>query len=178
MSYKRALWHSGLTYQQTCTHCRTVLRYTDYSLGFRAWYPDGFVYCPKCNGPLRHNELYAINEDGTPMYPQSSAQQIYNQPPDQQQMPQQPMNQQPMNQPPMNQPPMYQQPVNQPFAQEPAPQQPVILDPVGAPQPPVQQPEAVQTDAQIPVKYFCVNCGRSYTPGYDHFCSNCGTKLD
>ena len=169
MSYKRALWHSGLTYQQTCTHCRTVLRYTDYSLGFRAWYPDGFVYCPKCNGPLRHNELYAINEDGTPMYPQSSAQQIYNQPPDQQQIPQPPM-----NQPPMPQPPMNQQPVNQPFA----PQQPVILDPVGAPQPPVQQPEAVQTDAQIPVKYFCVNCGRSYTPGYDHFCSNCGTKLD
>ena len=88
------------------------------------------------------------------MYPQASAQQIYNQPPDQQQMPQQPM--------------------NQPFA----PQQPVNLDSAGAPQPPVQQPEAVQTDAQIPVKYFCVKCGRSYTPGYDHFCSNCGTKLD
>ena len=70
MAFKRAMWHSGLTYQQTCSHCRMVVRYTDYNLDFRPWYPDGFVYCPRCRGPMRHNELYAINPDGTPMYPQ------------------------------------------------------------------------------------------------------------
>ena len=70
MAFKRAMWHSGLTYQQTCSHCRMVVRYTDYNLDFRPWYPDGFVYCPRCRGPMRHNELYALNPDGTPMYPQ------------------------------------------------------------------------------------------------------------
>ena len=61
MGFKRAEWHSGLTYQQTCENCKTVLQYTDYSLDFRPWYADGFVYCPKCKTPLRHNENYAIN---------------------------------------------------------------------------------------------------------------------
>ncbi len=70
MAFKRALWHSGLTYQMQCTTCRTLVRYTDYSLDFRPWYPNGFVYCPKCKTPLRHNELYAINPDGSPYYPQ------------------------------------------------------------------------------------------------------------
>lgn len=46
---------------QTCYHCRNVVRYTDYNLDFRPWYPDGFVYCPRCKGTLRHNEMYAIN---------------------------------------------------------------------------------------------------------------------
>jgi predicted amidophosphoribosyltransferase len=62
MGYKRANWHSGLTYMQTCEECKQIVRYTDYSLGFRPWYPDGFVYCPKCKTPLRHNENYAINQ--------------------------------------------------------------------------------------------------------------------
>lgn len=70
MAFKRALWHSGLNYQQQCRTCRSVVRYTDYSLDFRPWYADGFVYCPKCKTPLRHNEGYAINEDGTPYYQQ------------------------------------------------------------------------------------------------------------
>lgn len=74
MAFKRALWHSGLTYQQTCYHCRAVVRYNDYQLDFRPWYPDGFVYCPRCRGPLRHNELYAINPDGSPYYQQPVAQ--------------------------------------------------------------------------------------------------------
>ena len=74
MAFKRALWHSGLTYQQTCYHCRALVRYTDYQLDFRPWYPDGFVYCPRCKGPLRHNELYAINPDGSPVYEQPVAQ--------------------------------------------------------------------------------------------------------
>ncbi len=33
----------------------------DDKLDFRPWYADGFVYCPKCKKPLRHNESYAIN---------------------------------------------------------------------------------------------------------------------
>ena len=61
MAFKRALWKSGLTYQQPCRSCRTIVTYTDDVLDFRPWYPDGFVYCPKCKTPLRHNEMFAIN---------------------------------------------------------------------------------------------------------------------
>lgn len=60
-AFKRANWHSGLTYRQTCPLCKTVSEYTDVQLGFRPWFPDGFVYCPTCKKPLRHNENYAIN---------------------------------------------------------------------------------------------------------------------
>ncbi|MBQ3574077.1 MAG: hypothetical protein IJA26_00270 [Clostridia bacterium] len=35
--------------------------------GFRPWYPDGFVYCPTCKKPLRHNENYAIDADPAPL---------------------------------------------------------------------------------------------------------------
>ncbi len=66
MGFKRAEWHSGLTYQQTCEQCKTVLQYTDYSLDFRPWYADGFVYCPKCKTPLRHNENYALGNNNEP----------------------------------------------------------------------------------------------------------------
>ena len=68
MAFKRAQWHSGLTYIQECTHCHTKFKYTDYSLDFRPWYADGFVYCPKCKSPCRHHENYAVNEDGTYVY--------------------------------------------------------------------------------------------------------------
>ncbi len=60
--FKRANWHSGLIYQQTCSCCNTVVKYIDYELDYRPWYPNGFVYCPKCQTPLRHNENYAISE--------------------------------------------------------------------------------------------------------------------
>ncbi|MBQ3116392.1 MAG: zinc ribbon domain-containing protein [Clostridia bacterium] len=59
--FKRANWHSGLTYRQVCSQCKTVVEYDDKKLGFRPWYPDGFVYCPTCQTPLRHNERHAIN---------------------------------------------------------------------------------------------------------------------
>ena len=65
MAFQRALWHSGLTYQQICCNCHTLVRYMDDKLDFRPWYPDGFVYCPKCRNPLRHSETFAINADGT-----------------------------------------------------------------------------------------------------------------
>jgi len=61
--FKRANWHSGLTYEQTCDSCKTVVRYTDHKLDFRPWYADGFVYCPKCEKPLRHRETYAIDKN-------------------------------------------------------------------------------------------------------------------
>lgn len=61
MAYQRAQWKSGLTYQQTCENCRTVVRYMDDKLDFRPWYADGFVYCPTCHSPMRHNERYAID---------------------------------------------------------------------------------------------------------------------
>ena len=61
MGYKRAEWHSGLTYRQTCQQCKATVEYTDMVLDFRPWYADGFVYCPRCNTPLRHHEQYAIN---------------------------------------------------------------------------------------------------------------------
>lgn len=68
MAFKRALWTSGYTYRITCPNCRTVTDYTDRQLDFRPWFPDGFVYCPRCRKPLRHNEIYAINPDGTNVY--------------------------------------------------------------------------------------------------------------
>ncbi len=59
--FKRAEWKSGLTYRQTCKECKNVVTYTDDILDFRPWYPDGFVYCPRCNTPLRHRENFAID---------------------------------------------------------------------------------------------------------------------
>lgn len=59
--FKRAGWHSGLTYRQVCDQCKTQVEYMDDKLDFRPWFADGFVYCPKCKKPLRHNERYAID---------------------------------------------------------------------------------------------------------------------
>ena len=61
MGYQRAKWRSGLTYRQTCELCNTTVQYQDDKLGFRPWFPDGFVYGPTCKKPLRHNEEYAID---------------------------------------------------------------------------------------------------------------------
>lgn len=66
MAYQRALWKSGLTYQQTCRTCNTTVTYMDNILDFRPWFPDGFVYCPTCKNPLRHHERYAINSIPAP----------------------------------------------------------------------------------------------------------------
>ena len=61
MAYQREEWHSGLTYQQICETCKNPVKYTDWDLDFRPWYPDGFVDCPVCKCHLRHNEKYAID---------------------------------------------------------------------------------------------------------------------
>lgn len=40
----------------------------DDKLDFRPWYADGFVYCPNCRRPVRHNELHAVaTADGQPI---------------------------------------------------------------------------------------------------------------
>ena len=165
MAFKRALWTSGYNYRITCPYCRAVRIYTDRELDFRPWYPDGFVYCPRCRKPLRHNEIYAIHPDGSPVYSNRgeadmSIREGYynaygvNQPV---QQPQYPQAQQPV--PPVQQPaPPMQQPAQEP--QQPAQD--------------MQQPVQEQQPAQA----FCTNCGRPYTIGTDHFCSGCGTKLD
>ena len=74
MGYKRATWHSGYTYRQTCPKCQNEMLYTDHQLGFRAWFPDGFVYCTRCKAPLRHNECYAIDSPAAKAAPQIPAQ--------------------------------------------------------------------------------------------------------
>lgn len=63
MTYSRERWHSGLIYRQTCSECNTTFSYDDYKLDYRPWFADGFVYCPKCRKPLRHNENFAIKEE-------------------------------------------------------------------------------------------------------------------
>ena len=61
MGYQRAEWRSGLRYKQTCIQCNTTIIYMDDKLDFRPWFPEGFVYCPTCKKPLRHNEAYAMD---------------------------------------------------------------------------------------------------------------------
>ena len=38
-----------------CESCACLFEYKLANLGFRAWYPNGFVYCPKCKKPIRHH---------------------------------------------------------------------------------------------------------------------------
>ena len=42
-------------YTTQCESCGLIFDYQRSDLGFRAWYPDGFVECPSCNRPHRHN---------------------------------------------------------------------------------------------------------------------------
>lgn len=37
-----------------CEYCYYEFDYHTYDLGHRSWYPHGFVYCPRCNKPLKH----------------------------------------------------------------------------------------------------------------------------
>ena len=42
-------------YRIKCEYCMTIFTYEQEDLGYRLWYPHGFVYCPTCKKPLRHN---------------------------------------------------------------------------------------------------------------------------
>ena len=68
MTFKRAVWSSGYNYHVRCPYCTTNVTYIDKNLDYRPWYPNGFVYCPICHKPLRHNEIYAVGADGKPVY--------------------------------------------------------------------------------------------------------------
>lgn len=39
-----------------CEYCKTKFDYKYNDVGYRMWYPDGFVYCPNCKKPLRHSD--------------------------------------------------------------------------------------------------------------------------
>ena len=68
MAFKRALWTSGYEYRARCPYCGNGISYTDRQLDFRPWYPNGFVYCGVCRKPLRHSEIFAVDESGAPVY--------------------------------------------------------------------------------------------------------------
>ncbi len=68
MTYKRQLWTSGYEYRARCPYCGVNLSYTDRQLGYRSWFPNGFVYCPGCRHPIRHNEMFAVHPDGSPVF--------------------------------------------------------------------------------------------------------------
>lgn len=53
-----------LKFRIKCEYCCTVFTYEQSDLGYRPWYPKGFVYCPKCQRPLRHHpELYLVKDE-------------------------------------------------------------------------------------------------------------------
>ena len=53
-----------LKFKIECEYCKTVFTYEQEDLGYRLWYPHGFVYCPKCQKPLRHDpDKYAIKDE-------------------------------------------------------------------------------------------------------------------
>ena len=165
MSYQRVTWHSGLNYRAVCPNCRNYTAYTDYQLGFRPWYPDGFVYCGVCRHPIRHHENNAVNPDGTPYFPF------------------------PIRTPP---PPGYiaypieslrlypEYPNAQPNGAQPNAAQPNTAQPNAAQPNAVQQSgfsepavgQTVQSDRR-----FCHVCGREFIRGQAKFCAGCGTKL-
>ena len=37
-----------------CEHCVCEFDYQREDLGYRLWFPKGFIYCPKCKHPIRH----------------------------------------------------------------------------------------------------------------------------
>ena len=55
---------SNKKFRIKCEYCLTQFTYEQEDIGYRLWYPHGFVYCPRCNKPLRHNpELNMINDE-------------------------------------------------------------------------------------------------------------------
>ena len=55
-----------------CEYCYFEFDYHTYDLGHRAWYPHGFIYCPRCKKPIRHRLEYEVINN--PVYAQMSNQ--------------------------------------------------------------------------------------------------------
>ena len=148
MAFKRALWSSGYKYKMRCPYCGTNNEYTDKALDFRAWYANGFVLCANCRKPLRHNEIYAVDNDGNPIFrsqaeADASVEKGYLRS--------------------VGYPESAQNVHTAQNADSPAEVQ--AAAPAAA---------AVDADAEI---CYCNKCGRKYRKGTDLFCSGCGNKL-
>ena len=48
------------TFHCKCEYCYFEFDYHTYDLGHRAWYPHGFIYCPRCKKPIRHRLEYEV----------------------------------------------------------------------------------------------------------------------
>ena len=48
------------TFHCRCEYCYFEFDYHTYDLGHRAWYPHGFIYCPRCKKPIRHRLEYEV----------------------------------------------------------------------------------------------------------------------
>ena len=57
------------TFHCRCEYCYFEFDYHTYDLGHRAWYPHGFVYCPRCHRPLRHKLEYEVITSVQPSQP-------------------------------------------------------------------------------------------------------------
>jgi len=57
------------TFHCRCEYCYFEFDYHTYDLGHRAWYPHGFVYCPRCHKPLRHKLEYEVIKYAQPQQP-------------------------------------------------------------------------------------------------------------
>ena len=57
------------TFHCRCEYCYYEFDYHTYDLGHRAWYPHGFVYCPRCQKPLRHKLEYEVLTSVAPAQP-------------------------------------------------------------------------------------------------------------
>ena len=56
--------HKKAKFRIKCEYCLCEFTYESEDLGFRPWYPKGFVYCPECRKPLRHDPVkYVIKEN-------------------------------------------------------------------------------------------------------------------
>lgn len=62
------------TFHCRCEYCYFEFDYHTYDLGHRAWYPHGFIYCPRCKKPIRHRLEYEVIKN--PVYAQQYQQPV------------------------------------------------------------------------------------------------------
>ena len=57
------------TFHCRCEYCYFEFNYHTYDLGHRAWYPHGFIYCPRCNKPIRHRLEFEVRNNNYAQQP-------------------------------------------------------------------------------------------------------------